>query len=203
MCMLTTKVELSKEELLLVTNTTFILTKNRIVQKAVELFGEINETYKLLVQNKAGLFASSVLAVSGKIYKGEQYRELPYVMLDYPRFFQHNDALAIRSLFWWGKFFSITLHLSGTCKIMYQEKILVHLTGDAKDWFICISESPWQHHFEEDNYLPAAHFSTKELSDIIFNKPFVKLAKKLPVEEWNHAAVYFKNMYAAILEMME
>ena len=56
---------------------------------------------------------------SPKISKGENYRGLPYVMLDYPRLFGREEVLAIRTFFWWGHGFSVTLHLKGG----YRERI--------------------------------------------------------------------------------
>ncbi len=34
-------------------------------------------------------------------------------MLDYPRAFGRDSIFACRTFFWWGRFFSLTLHLAG------------------------------------------------------------------------------------------
>src|SRR5262245_61567301 len=105
------KVSLSAFEQQLVTDANWILTKNGIIEKVYLLFGNLSEHYKqepLLQQ----LPAEAVTA-SPKIARGENYEGLPYVMLDYPRCFGKEDTLAIRTFFWWGHFFSITLQLKG------------------------------------------------------------------------------------------
>ena len=61
-----------------------------------------------------------------KISKGENYKDLPYVMLDYPRCFQKEKTIAIRTFFWWGNFFSINLQLSGE----YKEQALPSLQSN-------------------------------------------------------------------------
>ena len=61
---------------------------------------------------------------SPKISKGENYKGLPWLVLDYPRYFNKEDIFAIRTLFWWGNFFSITLHISGKYKMRYEKKII-------------------------------------------------------------------------------
>src|SRR5688572_20484305 len=105
-----TNVKLSKEELGMVTDAGLILTKNRIIQKVYDLFGEVSMVY----QQQHDRFPVEVVAVSPKISRGENYRGLPWVMLDYPRRFSQADVFAIRSFFWWGGFFSFTLQLKGS-----------------------------------------------------------------------------------------
>ena len=95
------------------------------------------------------------MAIPPKISKGENYKGLPYLVLDYPRYFGKDDHFAIRSMFWWGNFFSITLHLSGIYKKMYENKIEASFTLlKEESFFIGISDDQWEHHFETSNYLP-------------------------------------------------
>jgi hypothetical protein len=79
------KVSLSAFELQLVTDETFILTKNRIIQKVYELFGQCSENYKTVL--KQYTLPEIALQSPAKIAKGENYEGLPYVMLDFPRCF--------------------------------------------------------------------------------------------------------------------
>ncbi len=106
-------VKLSKNELLLVENAEVILTKNRIIKKVSELFGLLSSDYRNIIITSGGYLPSEVVAVPPKIYKGEQYLMLPYVMLDYPRYFSKNGFFAIRTLFWWGNFMSVNVLISG------------------------------------------------------------------------------------------
>ena len=106
------KVQLSEEELQLVQNAEWLLTKNRIISKVYEMFGSLADEYRATIVNKRGL-AEDVLKPAPKIFKGENYQGLPYVMLDYPRSFGKEDTFAVRTMFWWGHYFSITLHRLG------------------------------------------------------------------------------------------
>jgi len=114
----TTNVELSKNELELVSSSEFILTKNRIIEKVYNLFGALSEQYKAALNEHREILPVDIFKTPPKIYKGENYLSLPYVMMDYPRMFSKEDVFAIRSFFWWGNYFSITLQLSG--KYFYQ-----------------------------------------------------------------------------------
>ncbi len=196
-------VKLSKTELALVTDKEIILTKNNIISKVYEMFGALSDEFQQYSADKKELLPSELLSVSPKIYKGEQYIGLPYVMLDYPRVYSKQDVLAIRCLFWWGNFFSITLHLSGKFLALYKTNLQAWMEKNSgHDWHIGVNTDAWQHHFENDNYLPL-----KEAGDIIlnngFDKGFIKLAKKIPLHQWDDAIIFFTKQYNELLSVFE
>jgi len=198
-------VKLSNTELQLVTDAAVILTKNNIILKTYNLFGLLAEDMQQYTAAKKDKLPPEVLAISPKIYKGEQYRGLPYVMLDYPRHYKGADVFAIRCLFWWGNFFSITLHLGGRFVKQYEAGLRqwVREHGD-KDWFISVGTDAWQHHFEEDNYqlLPADGGTVLD-ETLAGSKEFIKLAKKIPLQQWDDAMEFFTEEYNALLRLVE
>lgn len=150
----------------LMCNAGIILAKNKVLHGIRLLFGELEG--ELL---RAGYYMEhealrTVLGPSPKISKGEQYRGLPYLVLDYPRKFDALNIFAIRNLFWWGNEFSSTLHLAGQYKTDLRHCIEAAYPSLSKcGYFIGVNEDPWQHHFEEDNYLPV-----KEMDEETFRK---------------------------------
>ena len=122
------KIQLSPAEMDLVCNADLLLTKNAIIDKVYLIFGDVAEQVR------------SDLGPSPKISRGENYLGLPWVMLDYPRLFGKEDTLATRVFFWWGNFFSITLHLKGIYKEQCKQNILDNLPLLEKYGFhVCIS----------------------------------------------------------------
>src|SRR4051794_24734884 len=105
------KTSLSKYEQKLVTDAEILIAKNSIIQKVYALFGKLAEDYRAIM---LGTDWTVVNDLHPKISRGENYRGLPYVILDFPRNFGKEDVFAIRSFFWWGNFFSITLQLEGS-----------------------------------------------------------------------------------------
>lgn len=172
--------QLSKFETELIGSAEVMLAKNRIIQKVVGLFAALSEEY---VSVAATSLISQVNCKSPKIARGENYLSLPYVMLDYPRNFSNKDAFAIRTFFWWGQHISIHLHLSGIYKIKYQYKVQIAINkGLLQDWFWCVNQNEWQHHFEEDNYISIQHgFDATPHEQV----NFIKIAKKIPLNQWN------------------
>ena len=192
---------LTPDEASLVENASWLLIKHRIIGKVYGVFGALSETYSGLLEEYAEFIPREVTAVPPKIYRGEHYRQLPYVMLDLPRFFQHDDTFAIRTFFWWGNSFSIHLLLGGKYKTMYEERLESHIKEKSLDnWYIGVSEDPWQHHFEQDNYMPV-NGAEKQIRSI-HNGNYIKLGRWHPVTDWKGAFAFFIASYKQLLESL-
>ena len=190
------KIRLSQKEMELVTNTDWILTKNHILQKAIHILETLQEQQKTYLHLHAQPLPEEVWKTSPKISKGENYKGLPYLVLDHPRCFDKENIFAIRSMFWWGNFFSITLHLSGKYKKMFAEKIITSFqTLKENEFFFCVLENEWEHHFETNNYIPLSGFSKIDFENRLGSGSFVKLAQKIPLEQWDNAPVFFFNSF--------
>lgn len=184
----TTKIRLSAEEMALITRADWILTKNSVIQKTKQLLADLQTEQQHLLGSYKSLFPVEIIYSSPKISKGENYKGLPYLVLDYPRYFNKKDAFAIRIIFWWGNFFSVTLHLSGIYKKSYEKKISGSFeTLKRKEFSVCINEDQWEHHFEKDNYIRLDTLTLTSFEEIIRKKDFIKLSKKIPLQQWNEA----------------
>lgn len=189
------KIQLSPFEMGLLNNSEWILTKNLVVKKAQQLLGEVQENISRYVQQSALNLPPEVLSISPKISKGENYHGLPWLMLDYPRYFERENlpgaqakVFAIRTMFWWGNFFSTTLHLSGRYKETYTAAII--RTYDAlckNEFYTCIHDEQWHHHFDKENYLPVNNFTEHDFADHVNKRSFIKLSCQLSFAEWNDA----------------
>jgi hypothetical protein len=207
------KVQLSKEELALVSDPGWILTKNSIMARAVALFaglageqqalgGELRAvSYKLQAASQ-GLVIFPANWDTPKISKGENYLGLPYVMLDYPRLFTREHVLAIRTMFWWGHYFSVTLHLKGWMQEMFLDVIERH-TQELVDagFHIAISEDEWRHEVEGDNYRPLGEAVSNELR-AARERPFLKLSATCGLEEWNKAPEILMGLYKILISAL-
>ena len=191
------KVSLSAFEQQLVTDANWILTKNRIIEKVYLLFGNLSEQYKLEPQLQ--LLPAETLLASPKIAKGENYEGLPYVMLDYPRCFGKEDTFAIRTFFWWGNFFSITLQLKGKYLERYAEVIQHNINKkDDENLWINTGDEEWMHHFRSDNMI-----RTTEHQQSISDKKILKLAVQCKLEEWDNAETKLTNSFRLLLDMLQ
>lgn len=194
-------VKLSTAELLLVCDEQFILTKNSIINKVFQLFGALSENFLAKAKNLKPVIPAEALNLYPKIYKGENYKSLPYVTLDYPRYFSKENTFAIRCFFWWGNFFSITLHVAGDHAKNF---ILSAANGLQKNnWYVCVNENQWEHHFNSDNYVLANNNTAMQLNKKLQEEiPFLKIAKKIPLQQWDEAYDFFTSNFDEILGLL-
>ena len=247
------KVQLSSAEMALVTEPGWILTKNSIMGKAVELLAEVSEGYKVQAaglvavfnraapdgtvetgrgmreeEGEAGMGAEGCGGevgegggereedaamgdgqpghrhpglLSAKISKGENYEGLPYVMLDYPRIFGREDVFAIRTMMWWGHYFSVTLHLKGRYKALFLPVIRERLGVLAGHGFLIgESEEEWRHELAPGNYRPLE--MVEDIEALLTERPFLKLSAKCGLDRWNEAGSILQELFRVLVAVL-
>ncbi|HEY6435626.1 MAG TPA: hypothetical protein VIY47_03485 [Ignavibacteriaceae bacterium] len=182
----TSKIHLSPEELQLVQNAQLLLTKNNIIEKVYALFGELASALQQSSIYTTNYLPAELLTLGPKISRGEKYKGLPYVMLDYPRCFGKEDIFAVRSFFWWGNFFSVTLHLKGK----YQQLYIPYLQKQsallaANDFQVCFTGEEWEHDLSDGNYIPLSIISDTYSEIDLTDKPFYKITSRVELHQWN------------------
>jgi hypothetical protein len=187
-------IALSDYEKQLLSDAEVMHTKNRIINKVVELFRHVYEFYQPIAEQ---YLPSSLPQLNGKISKGEKYEGLPYVVLDYPRVFRKDNIFAVRTLFWWGNDMSITLHISGNYLQDYAALLSSNIAGGKfSGWFIQTSGDPWQHAVRHP-FEPVDANKDYQLASV----PFMKLAKKIPLQEWDVSDKIFVENFSSLLHM--
>lgn len=199
------KIQLSAEEMQLVTNSDWILTKHRVIEKVYVLFGQLSEQMQdYLLRSKPSL-PENILKISPKISKGEQYESLPYVVLDYPRFFSKKDVFAIRSFFWWGNYFSITLHLKGECLARWYDVVCGALSeGDWTGYYLSFGEDEFNFNLVNEAYQPVG---SKAVQDFLAGdnreSPFLKISYKIALEQWDDAGQKILQAFERYMKITE
>jgi hypothetical protein len=192
------KIHLSADELLLVKNAEWILTKNVIIQKVISLFGILAED--LQCQIKKSDFRDQIGLISAKISKGENYNGLPYVMLDCPRLFTRQNIFSIRTFFWWGNYFSVTLHLKGEFQQMFAEAIKKNINLLAEnEFFLSVSGDEWEHDLRSSNYFLLRKMSNSDLNKLFVQPDFLKIGTKVDFSDWAHSEEELLKFYAVII----
>ncbi len=198
------KLMLSAEELQLVSATSWILTKRKIINNVNIFFANFADDMKAAVMAEKEWLPHAVTSSTPKIAKGENYLQLPYLILDYPRCFDKENVFAIRTMFWWGNFFSCTLHLSGNYKTMFQQNLINNIGAlPLNNFYLCINEVEWQHHFEEDNFIALNKLSSAEIEKIIVQQHFTKVAAKFSLHQSNEIEVLLEKSFTDALHLLK
>lgn len=196
------KIQLSQREMELVNNTEWIFTKQLILKKVYQILGNLHHHFKKVVIKEKDFLPKIWQKPGGKISKGENYKGLPYAILDYPASFSKENIFAVRTMFWWGNFFSVSLHLSGKWldkMSNFNEGIL--FLREKKFW-ISVHDDQWEHHFEEDNFVEISELSEDEIAKLR-SKFFLKIAKKTALTEWNSTFEFLENGFEEIIRFIQ
>lgn len=173
-----------------------ILTKNRVLEKVRMLLEELQARQQAFVR-AGGLFAHPLFSVPPKISRGDNYLGLPYLILDYPRLFRADGIAAIRTMFWWGHFFSSTLHLSGPFAESAAPRLATHPGLAARGYHLGIHPDPWVHHFGPDNYRPLGPGEPAEQFGAL---PHTKVSARWPLSDWPSAVDQLFESWELLLQ---
>lgn len=171
---------LSDKELAMIEDKDFLISKIRVISEIENLLGNTKDRLIEVIERKNLKLLHELEFKKDRIFKGEYYRELPFVTLDFPSIFEKETVFAYRTMFWWGNFFSITLHLQGKYLELYRAKLLSNFDMLLhQDIYFCIGETPWEYHYGKDNYVKLS----SQHKEIIANSSFIKLSKRIPLEQ--------------------
>jgi hypothetical protein len=192
------KIQLSSAERRLVMDPEWILTKNSIMGKVVELMAGLSPVVRRCWA--AVVLPEGVVTPDPKISKGENYKGLPYVVLDYPRIFGREDVLAVRTMFWWGHAFSVTLHLKGRYKNLFLPVIRSHWEELASAGFhIGVSQDEWQHEHAPGNYAALTGTMLERVSE---EGPFLKLSARCGLDRWEEAPEWMEEQFRVLVGVL-
>ena len=199
-----TKIQLSEDELLLMQNSDWILTKNRIIEKVSGGFGSLVLRMQQQLAGFQQLHNDVVVPGSAKISRGEKYQGLPYVILDYPRIFGKEDILAIRTLFWWGNYYSVTLHVKGIWQKVVLQKLIVHLDHlNTNLFYISFSGDEWSHNILDADYIRLQQVSQEEILQELPAKAFLKLTSKVEIGAWSTIEKKLFELFLNLVELIK
>ncbi len=196
------KIHLSPQEMELVNNSEWIFTKQAIMHKAHLLLGELHHEYRKIVEEEKQFLPDHFQKPGGKISKGENYLGLPFLILDYPAVFSKENILAVRTMFWWANFFSISLHFSGKVLPKFRDTPQWLSFFKQKDFYISVSENEWQHEFGASNFIDIKKINEEQLQNI-FKRNFFKVAKKIELNQWNEAPEFLEKSFKEIVQFIK
>lgn len=195
--------ELTAAEAAIVGNPELLLLKNRVIEKVVGLLGEVQRGLAATDSHQRFPFEEEWLKPSAKISRGEQYRQLPWVMLDYPRYFSGKEAFAFRTMFWWGHYFISTLHLGGSVKARFRDALIgSHATLAGNGFQVYLGDDPWEHDFEGGNYRPIGSISLADWRVVTDRYDFLKIAKPFTLSQWGEVKDEVVAAYATLLVLL-
>lgn len=174
-------IRFSEEELRCMNDTGFLFTKRAVTDKLYHLFHKLAEVLKSSPAHRHFVFPAGTDFQTGKISRGENYKGLPYVMLDFPRLFEKDNVFAFRTMFWWGNYFSFTLHLKGGPLRLFRKALLRHIAAmKNNDLLIYTGDDEWEHDLSDKHYAKPGSGTVKTLR----RRNFIKLCRKVKLQDY-------------------
>lgn len=177
---------LNQQELDYLQDTHFLLTKRKVTRQLQQLLAYTQQELGEFIRRHKEQLPRNSLRRAGKISRGENYKGLPYLILDYPRLLTKDDVFAFRTMCWWGNFFSCSLQLQGKSLDQYRHP-LKHTLRDHTNsgLYICVNSTPWEYHYGQDNYQLLENLSEEEIHQLL-EQDFFKISRKTGLEQYAH-----------------
>lgn len=190
---------LSTHELEIIQDLQFLRTKASVSAKIHDLLLATRHSLESTLSMINRPEVQEVFFKQGKISRGENYLGLPYQVLDYPAYFSKTDTFAFRTMFWWGNFFSTTLHLEGLFLQLYKQKFIDNIGPlSTQEIYICTGVTPWQYHYEPDNY----QLLTMNHREHIHKNSFLKLSKKMELNRWKELPDFATDFLEMVFQII-
>lgn len=173
--------ELSKAESQVLNDLEFFRLKRSVTDKLDAALSALQDRWKPLVGSWK-MPTTGIDLERGKIFRGENYRGYPYVIMDFPRHFSRESVFAVRTMCWWGHEFSMTLHLQGKALQPYVSEVpdrVLRLRNSGCHW--CVNETPWEYEFVPGNYRLLDECPAESIEEQVKARGFLKIARSLPV----------------------
>ena len=165
--------KLTNKEFELILGTEYPLLKKNAIEKIQAHLHELGEQ---LITNQ--LITRPLPTKSYKISKGENYLNLPYLVLDLPKIDGNHFPILCRTLFWWGKYFSFNVFIRKDAydMVSFEKKIK---SQSMKGIHVLQSDKIWQQDLDSEDFTQASNWP----ANIITEGPYLKLSIKHPIEE--------------------
>ncbi|MFN4082742.1 MAG: hypothetical protein ACK4K9_03855 [Bacteroidia bacterium] len=169
---------LTSTELQFIQQSQYPLIKQSAIKKIKHLFEETAQFFFNKTENKQ---------LNSKISFGENYLQMPYVVLDIPKLTSEKPHLQLRILFWWGHYFAIQYFINS--KLQNCKKLILNLSR-MPDWYVLTNNEIWNNNIED-----ACWASCSNLTDDIYmtlnNLEIIKICGLVAIKDYDvlHEAV--------------
>jgi hypothetical protein len=174
----------TQEEVTLLADERFFRTRARMLARLHAAFERLRD--RLMIQLSEGTYLAPLGAdlSQGHMGRGDYLDDLPYVYLDYPRYFEGEGYFTFRTLFWWGHEISFSLLLGGEYLQEYRQRLLRNLgILEALEVHVSTTETPWDWRRGPGHTMPLAAGEEGTLQRLFRSQDFLKCARFLSFEE--------------------
>lgn len=183
---------LTKDDFSIISDQDFLIHKRAVLGKITTLLSEVEVGLKNSKSMDSTLLPIGTLTKSGKISRGDNYKGLPYLVLDYPRYSHGNEIFLFRTMFWWGNYFLCML-ISQNCSHRLKDNLPTEKVG----FFLNHGKSPWNYDLADVSWKPMNKAQT--LSGPL---PFISIGKRVNFNEIDQLADISRATFDTVLSFL-
>ncbi|MDA1121669.1 MAG: hypothetical protein O2887_14445 [Bacteroidetes bacterium] len=134
---------LNSQQLDLIKDQDFLIEKRIVLNVLARHFQKVESGLKSTIHRYEKILPKGSLTVTGRISRGDNYKGLPYLVLDFPRFSSGDKVFIYRTMFWWGNYFLCMLITKNCGYSLIQKKV-------PKDLMINLGSTPWNYDMNDE-----------------------------------------------------
>jgi len=180
--------KLTEEELRLLQDATLMPAKFRIWEKIEHILLQLQQQLAATLDTEGNFLPGEIRNNPHKLSRGENYRQNPYRVLDYPKSMSGKDLFTFRTLVLWGDAIGFHLILSGKYREMFLPCIRQRATCLPGGWYLSAQQTPWIWEREAAHLYPCGELDTAQLAALLEKRSFVKFSRFLPLAQYDAIA---------------
>jgi hypothetical protein len=173
----------TSEELNAIGSIQPFLIKARVLKKAWNILDGLRDALKSEVNGRSFIAPEGLDVTKGQIAKGERFHDLPFVFLDFPRFFLPGQACTYRTFFWWGNGVVFALIVQGPHLETYKNWLHDNYTRLVEyDLHLSVATTPWEWRKGRGYTLSLTRPNRARFLRALHQRDFIKLERFLMLD---------------------
>ncbi len=174
-------------DLALMRDADLMARKEAVIGKVKTVLSAVKEALRSEVKDPSAYLAPDGTDFSqGQLAHGDQFHGLPWVYLDFPKYFSREAMFTFRSFFWWGHGFLFAWFLAGPLLDRYKAALLsgYDRLADTSNGVLRLSlaRDPWEWRQADGYALDLARTNRHAVEAALATRPFLKLTENLGLE---------------------
>jgi hypothetical protein len=186
-------IKLTKTEFEFASSEQYPLIKQTVIHKMTMAFGELGTQLRETLPVSSPLFANA----SSKITKGENYQGMPWVVVDIPKIAGRDFEVLYRTMFWWGRYFSLNALLS-TNAFDLSNLPQWHADPALHNALLYTGDDIWQQNLDDPGFVPLKNIDAEQAATLRQSKPHIRISRKLSFSAINELEETALEFYASV-----
>jgi hypothetical protein len=194
-------IKLTKTEFDFLSREDYPKIKQQVIQKLCQHFDSLGVLMQESISSTNETVMMELHQAQFKTTRGENYQQLPYVVLDYPKIKNTEFVLLFRTMCWWGNYFSLNVFLrTSSFSTKHLAEVLQHRTFEKVKLYT--GDDLWQQDLNHKDFIKITALKKTALINQLNKKPYIKLSIKVPLKKWDGLDKKAIEFYTSILKKL-